>query len=104
MKPRLFALTLALLVVACGSQEPVLGKWTEIGKTEFIEFFKDGTVTVVDPRMHVAMSGTYSVDRGTYLLKLQIMGQMVVFKARISGGKLTLYSPDGSSAGSYQKQ
>ena len=93
-------LSLVLLLAACGNADPVLGKWTEIGKTEFIELFRDGTVTVADHRKHVAMSGTYSVDRGTYLLKLQIMGQMVVFKARISGGKLTFYSPDGSTADS----
>ena len=73
------------------------------GKTEFIEFFKDGTVTVADPRRHVAMSGTYSADRETYLLKLQVMGQMVVFKAKFAGGTLTLYAPDGSMAGSYRK-
>lgn len=96
-------LSLVLLLAACGNADPVLGKWTEIGKTEVIEFFKDGTVIVADPRMHVATAGTYSVDRETYLLKLQIMGQLAVFKAKVSGGTLTLYAPDGSTAGSYRK-
>ncbi len=42
------ALTVSLLV-SCSSklEDAIIGKWSEIGGAEIIEFFEDGTVTIV---------------------------------------------------------
>lgn len=65
--------------------------------TESIEFFKDGTVSVVDKGM--SMGGSYRfVDDNRIRIELGGLGALVgpmVYRISISRGELTMTSPDG---------
>lgn len=56
----LLAITFILpLLVSCSSwpEDAIVGKWSEIGGTEKMEFFKDGTFTVTDKGMNMGGLG-----------------------------------------------
>lgn len=89
-------LTLSLLV-SCSSESAIVGKWSEIGGTETIEFFKDGTVSVVDNG--ITMGGSYKfVEKDRIKLELSGLGALagpIVAKVSIKGDELTFTMPDG---------
>jgi hypothetical protein len=81
---------------SCSSSErAILGKWQEIGGTETMEFFKDGTISVTDFGM--SMAGKYSFIE-TNRMKIElggigaVAGPMIV-KVEISGKELVLTDP-----------
>jgi hypothetical protein len=91
-------LTLSILV-SCSSkpENAIVGKWSEIGGTETMEFFKDGTVSVVDKGM--TMEGSYKfVEKDSIKLELGGLGALVgpiVAKVSIKGDELIFTLPDG---------
>ena len=92
-------LLLTLFLVSCSSkpENAILGKWKEIDKTETIEFFKDGTVSVVDKGM--SMGGNYKfIDDDHLRLELGGLGALagpMVFTVSVSKNELTLTNPQG---------
>ena len=53
---------ISVVLAACGSSNPVLGKWESTdGSGETIEFFKDETF-VMESSIGLNISGTYSVE------------------------------------------
>jgi hypothetical protein len=93
-----FAFILSLLV-SCSSkpEDAIVGKWSEIGGTEKIELFKDGTITVVNK--DIIMGGKYTfVDKDRIRIELSGLGALLgpfVVTVSISGDELTLTMPDG---------
>jgi len=53
---------ISVVLAACGSSNPVLGKWESTdGSGETIEFFKDDTFVMESP-IGLNISGTYSIE------------------------------------------
>ena len=53
---------ISIVLTACGSSNPVLGKWEATdGSGETIEFFKDDTF-VIESSIGLNISGTYSIE------------------------------------------
>jgi hypothetical protein len=53
---------ISVVLAACGSSNPVLGKWESTdGSGETIEFFKDDTF-VMESSIGLNISGTYSIE------------------------------------------
>lgn len=100
------ALTLSLLV-SCSSEPEgaIVGKWSEIEGAEIMEFFDDGTVTVVGKG--VPMDGVYKfVEKDRIELKVGSLGakrRTIVLAASISGDELTLTKPDGDVSRKYRR-
>jgi len=100
-KSLLVVLTAIALFVSCSAKSSILGKWQEFGaKTgdnETLEFFKDGTVSLVSKRMTLA--GKYSfVDDDRIKLELGGIGALagpVIMRVSISGGELRLTDTKG---------
>lgn len=94
-----FVVCFILLFVSCTSkpENVIVGKWHEIDGTETIEFFKDGTVSVVD--MGMPMGGNYKfIDDTRLRLELGGLGALVgpvVVKVSVSRNELILTMPDG---------
>lgn len=95
----LFLILSSLLLISCSSnlESQIIGKWKEIDGTETIEFFKDGTVSVVDEDM--PMGGDYKfVDDGHLRIELGGLGALVgpmVFTVSISKNELSLTDANG---------
>lgn len=87
------------LASSCSSkpENEILGKWKEIRGTETMEFFKDGTISVVNRGM--SMGGSYKfVDKDRIKLELGGLGALagpIVAKVSFSSGELTFTMPDG---------
>ena len=94
-----------LLICSCASKKrAIVGKWKEIGETEIMEFFADGTVTVADQGMYAG--GNYEfIDDGRMKLDLggifALVGPMVC-EVSVSKGELVFTMPDGETS-KYQK-
>jgi len=101
MKKLMVVLGMLVLVVlsGCGksTEKAIIGKWKEVDSTETIEFFKDGTVTVIDKGM--SMSGNYKfVGKNRIKMELGGLGALmgpIVSKISISGNELSMTMPDG---------
>jgi len=91
-------LTLSLLV-SCSSkpENDIVGKWSEIGGKETIEFFKDGTVSVFSEG--IAMGGSFRFfEKDRIKLEFGGLGALagpILAKVSIKGDELTLTMPDG---------
>jgi hypothetical protein len=87
------------LLSSCSSkpEDAIVGKWKELGGTETMEFFRDGTVSVVDEGM--SMAGSYKfVDKDRVKVELGGLGALmgpVVARVSISGEDLSWTMPDG---------
>ena len=87
------------LVYSCSSkpEDAIVGKWEKIEGTETMEFFKDGTVNVVDKGM--IMGGSYKfIDKDRIRLEMRGLGALmgpIVAKVSILGGELIFTWPDG---------
>lgn len=75
----------------------IIGKWDEIDGTETIEFFKDGTVTIVDKG--ISLSGNYKfIDDDHIRIDLGGIGALagpMISKVSISKDELSLTTSDG---------
>lgn len=83
-------------LVGCGKskEETIVGKWKEVGGTQTIEFFKDGTVTVVDED-GPALPGDYRfIDDNQIRMNLALFGPITV-KISPSLDEITLTNPFG---------
>jgi hypothetical protein len=71
-----FAFILSSLV-SCSSkpEDAIVGKWSEIGGTEKIELFKDGTITVVDKNLIAGGKYTF-VDKDRIRVELSRLGAL----------------------------
>lgn len=84
---------------ACSSNpgDAIVGKWKEIGKTEIIEFFDEGTVNVTDKG--ISMAGNYSfIEKNRIKLELGGLGALVgpmVRTVSIDGDVLTFTESNG---------
>lgn len=92
-----FACVLLLTVVACSSPEKaIVGRWTEVGGDETMEFFKEGTINVSG---QLTMAGTYKwLDKDRIKLELGGIGALagpVVLQVAIKSDELTLTDSSG---------
>jgi hypothetical protein len=90
-------------------QREILGKWAEIGGTETIEFFKDGTVSIVTQdsaasgkykfegvtRMRMGLEGM-KASAGPAIIKVTFMRNDLLLTGPM--GKVTKYSRVGLAA------
>jgi len=100
----LLAFCFVLILASCSSKPEslIIGKWQEIGSTNTLEFFQDGTVKITGTTGLAKKSGT-----GTYKFidgsRLKFEGALVMeVKILISSEKLTLTDPEGK-VWTYQK-
>ncbi|MDI6735075.1 MAG: hypothetical protein QME42_02585 [bacterium] len=90
--------SIVVLLSSCASkpENEIVGKWEEIGGTESIEFFKDGTVSGVDKGR--SMVGSYKfVDKDRIKMEMGGFGALtgpVIMKVSFSGGELTFTTQD----------
>jgi|GEM_PF-814407 len=95
-------------LASCSSkpEDAIVGKWSEIDGTETLEFFKDGTVSVVDKG--TTRTGDYRfIEKDRMRLQLGGLGILagpidVVAKVSISKDELTL-TLAGGDVGKYRK-
>ena len=99
-------LCVVALLSSCASkpEKRIVGKWKEIGGTETMEFFKNGTVHVMDNGLN--LEGSYKiVGGGKIKFELRGLGPLagpVIEKLSFSGGRLIFKMPDGKES-SYAK-
>lgn len=83
-------------LVGCGKskEKTIVGKWKEVGGTQTIEFFKDGTVTVVD-KGEPPLPGDYRfLDDNRIRMNLALFGP-ITFEISPSLYEITLTNPFG---------
>lgn len=93
-----FAFIISSLVLCSSKAEhAIVGKWSEVGRTEKMELFKDGTITIADYGM--TMGGKYTfVDKDRIRVELGGLGALlgpVVVTISISGDEMTWTMPGG---------
>lgn len=97
---------LVVFVVSCSAkpEDTIVGKWSEVEGTETLEFFKDGTISLVSRGM--PMGGSYKfVDTDRMKWELGGMGALtgpIIVTVSISGNVLTLTMPNGN-VGKYKR-
>lgn len=70
----------------------IIGKWQEIEGTETIEFYKDGTISIVGD---ISVNGDYKfIDDNTMRVDFGSLGSLVL-KTSVSNDELILTEPDG---------
>ena len=86
---------------SCYAQSPIVGKWQEVApKTETLEFFKDGTVSVVNPAESISAAGKYSfIDKDRIKMELGgAIGELIgpqIMRVAVSGDEMKLIGLDG---------
>lgn len=96
-----FAFILSSLV-SCSSkpEDAIVGKWKEIGGTEKMELFKDGTITVSGESM--SFGGEYTfVDKDRIKVEFGGLGALagpMVATVSISGNEMTWTMTDGDKS------
>src|SRR5437899_2199112 len=94
----LLMLAVVAVFVSCSTKSSIVGKWQEIGGTETLEFFKDGTLSVVNKG--TAITGKYSFLDDTRI-KLEIGGIVgalagsQIVTVSIADGELSLTDQKG---------
>ena len=87
-----------LLSCSPNSEDTILGKWSEIGGTEKIELFKDGTITIINKDSN--MSGKFTfIDKGRIEIELKGLAAFIgpiVVTVSISSSEMTWSMPDGT--------
>ncbi|MBP7274822.1 MAG: hypothetical protein KBA51_01305 [Kiritimatiellae bacterium] len=97
---------LAVAVILCTSvscsskqEDAIAGKWSKIGDTEKMEFFKDGTITIATKSENLV--GKYSfIDKDRIRVELggvRALGGPFVASVSFSGDELTWTMPDGTA-------
>ncbi len=75
---------------SCGSSKSqFLGKWREVGKTEVMEFFKDGRVSITDKGM-TAPGNWVVLDDGRVQIKANLLGTTIVGIGTLKGDTLRI--------------
>lgn len=78
-------------------EDAVIGKWKEVSGTETIEFFKDGTITIVDKGM--SMSGNYKfIDNEHIRMDLGGLGALmgpIISKVSFTNDELVMITEKG---------
>ena len=73
------------------SENAIIGQWKEIDGAETIEFYKDGTISIVGD---ISVSGDYKfIDDNTIRVDLGFVS--LVAKISVSNDELILTEPDG---------
>ncbi len=84
----------------CGKSEnaSIVGKWKEVGDTQTIEFFKDGTVTIIDEG-EPPITGDYKfIDKNHVRMDFKGLGELlgaVVIEFSDSGEEFSVTNPFG---------
>ena len=90
--------TAAALFVGCSQQGGLLGKWQEIGGSETMQLFNDGTVTVLSHGF--TLTGKFSVVDGDHIrMEFGVVGKVTgpkVARYSVSGDELTMTDNEGS--------
>jgi len=95
-----FALALTLTALfACSTKtdQPIIGKWRESGKTEVIQFMRDNTVTIAD--QGTTVPGTYTIDKGQLRMKLEgplAAAGTIAYTVTLNGDNLSLKDQRGN--------
>lgn len=103
MRAKSLTIAVAVLIAAshfssCSKPEnAIVGKWQEVDGTENAEFFKDGTVSLVDNGMSLA--GNYKfIENDRLRVDLGGVGALIgpmIFKVEVSRNELTLTDSKG---------
>lgn len=106
----LLVITLILSLLASCSSKPedtIVGKWSEIGGTEKMELFKDGTITIMVADKGMNLGGKYTfVEKDRIKVEMGGLGALIgpfVATVSISGDELTWTMPDGEFS-KYRKE
>jgi hypothetical protein len=90
-------LIVILFLVACTTkpENAIVGKWKEIDKTDVMEFFKEGSVSVTDKDM--SLVGNYKfVDDGR--LRLEIVGlKSMIVTIKLTANELIFTETNGTT-------
>ena len=93
---------LLICITACstGTQDEILGSWYEIGGTESIQFFKDGSIQLLSDGNQI--SGNYTFpDENTIRMEFGGLGALagpMIAEYKIESGFLLLRYSDGTSS------
>ena len=91
------SIILALCACSSNPEDAIVGKWKEIGKTEVIEFFEEGTVSSTNKG--ISLTGKYSfIEKNRVKLEFGGVGALAGPKIRtvsIDGDVLTLTDSTG---------
>lgn len=98
LQPRRAFLSLLILLAACGTKaRRFTGKWQEIGKTEVLEFFPDGRVSIAD--QGITTRGKWSgLKGGRVKVEARWPGIIITFTGGLRGDTLRLIAPDGDTS------
>ncbi len=70
------------VAIGRSARDKIIGKWQEIGKTEIVEFFLEGTVTITDSSKGGSLTGDYRfLNDGDDRLRMDIGG----FEGKLAG-------------------
>jgi len=86
----------AIFSLGSAPEEAIVGRWRGTqgpDVAEIIEFFKDGTMSIVE--RGVPMGGEYKFINDTHL-KTVVGPMTIVFKVSISKNELTMVDPSGT--------
>jgi hypothetical protein len=95
-------ISIVFLLLSCSSnvENAILGKWDLIDGEGNMEFFKDGTVSIVEDGS--TMGGSYKfVEKGRIKFEFGGLGALAgprVVKVSISGNELAITNPQGDIA------
>lgn len=98
----LLVVCFVFLLASCGLklEKAIIGKWSRIGSEETIEFYKEGTVNIIDEEM--PMAGNYKfIDDNSIRLDLGGLGELVgpiICDVSISEDELILTHAGGEVA------
>lgn len=90
------------MLAFCSSkpENRIIGKWKEIGGAETMEFFKTGTVHIVDEK--TSLEGSFAfIDENRIKFALGGLGPLtgpIVEKVSFEKGELVLTMPDGKAS------
>jgi hypothetical protein len=100
MARTLVVLVSALLFVSCSLKSSIVGKWQEIGGSETIEFFKDGTISLTSHG--ISLNGKYTfIEDDRIKVEFGGLGSIagpILYRASISSGELTLNDSKGKTS------
>ncbi len=104
MKKVMIVLEVVILIgfVGCGekknAEKMIIGKWKQIDATQIIEFFEDGTVSIVD-KGEPSLAGDYKfIDKKKIKMEFKGIGELfgaIIAEVSPSGDEITLTNPMG---------
>lgn len=92
------------------ARDKIVGKWQEIGKTEIVEFFLEGTVTITNPSEGGSLTGDYRfLNDGDDRLRIDIGGLEgklagpLVYTVAVTSDRLDLTFESNGEVSRYQR-